>query len=123
MIEQIITKENLIEANEKRLVELKQDIETSNTEYIEREQRLTSLNEKLQRAEADHEKLSKAKEAIENSTNDSRVILQRLKVELESQEKEIRDKESRIHRLEVLSAIYRASKFFGGILIGMGVFF
>lgn len=123
IIEQIITKENLIEANEKRLVELKQDIETSNTEYIEREQRLTSLNEKLQRAEADHEKLSKAKEAIENSTNDSRVILQRLKVELESQEKEIRDKESRIHRLEVLSAIYRASKFFGGILIGMGVFF
>jgi len=123
MIEQIITKENLIEANEKRLVELKQDIETSNTEYIEREQRLTSLNEKLQRAEADHEKLSKAKEAIENSTNDSRVILQRLKVELESQEKEIRDKESRIHRLEVLSAIYRASKFFGGILIGMGIFF
>lgn len=123
MIEQIITKENLIEANEKRLVELKQDIETSNTEYIEREQRLTSLNEKLQRAEADHEKLSKAKEAIENSTNDSRVILQRLKVELENQEKEIRDKESRIHRLEVLSAIYRASKFFGGILIGMGIFF
>ena len=123
MIEQIITKENLIEANEKRLVELKQDIETSNTEYIEREQRLTSLNEKLQRAEADHEKLSKAKEAIENSTNDSRVILQRLKVELENQEKEIRDKESRIHRLEVLSAIYRASKFFGSILIGMGIFF
>ena len=73
--------------------------------------------------EADHEKLSKAKEAIETSTNDSRVILQQLKEELEKQEKEIRDKESRIHRLEVLSAIYRASKFFGGILIGIGIFF
>ena len=36
---------------------------------------------------------------------------------------EIRDKESRIHRIEVLSAIYRASKFFGGILIGVGIFF
>ncbi|MHA2185874.1 MAG: hypothetical protein ACXAAI_12845, partial [Promethearchaeota archaeon] len=30
---------------------------------------------------------------------------------------------SRIHRLEGLSAIYRASKFFGGILIGVGIFF
>ncbi|MCK4238342.1 MAG: hypothetical protein KAX33_04410, partial [Candidatus Lokiarchaeota archaeon] len=38
-------------------------------------------------------------------------------------EEEIRDKESRINRLEILSLIYRASKFFGGILIGMGIFF
>jgi F0F1-type ATP synthase assembly protein I len=72
--------------------------------------------------ESDHEKLRKAKEAIEGSTNDSRLILQQLKEELENQEKEIRDKESRIHRLEILSAIYRASKFFGGILIGAGIF-
>jgi chromosome segregation ATPase len=123
LIEQIIAKENLIDANEKRITELKQDIETSSMEYTEREQRLQSLTEKLKVLESDHEKLSKAKEAIENSTNDSRAILQKLKIELENQEKEIRDKESRIHRLEVLSAIYRASKFFGGILIGIGVFF
>ena len=123
LIEQIIAKENLIEANEKRVTELKNDIETSNTEYVEREKRLEALTEKLTRIETDHEKLSKAKEAIESSTNDSRAILQKLKVELENQEKEIRDKESRIHRLEVLSAIYRASKFFGGILIGIGIFF
>jgi chromosome segregation ATPase len=123
LIEQIISKENLIEANEKRVAELKKGIETSNTEYIEREKRLEALTEKLKRLETDQEKLSKAKEAIESSTNDSRTILQKLKIELESQEKEIRDKESRIHRLEVLSAIYRASKFFGGILIGVGIFF
>ncbi|MFW9880479.1 MAG: hypothetical protein ACFFG0_46010 [Candidatus Thorarchaeota archaeon] len=123
LIEQIITKENLIEANEKRIEELKKGIETLNTEYIEREERLEALTEKLKHVESEHEKLNKAKEAIENSTNDSRVILQKLKIELEGQEKEIRDKESRIHRLEVLSAIYRASKFFGGILIGIGVFF
>ncbi|MFX0105061.1 MAG: hypothetical protein ACFE75_06190, partial [Candidatus Hodarchaeota archaeon] len=123
LIEQIIAKETLIEANEKRIVDLKKDIDTSNMEYVEREQRLDSLTEKLKHMEAEHEKLNKAKEAIENSTNDSRVILQKLKIELENQEKEIRDKESRIHRLEVLSAIYRASKFFGGILIGIGVFF
>ena len=73
--------------------------------------------------ETEHGKLVKAKDAIESSTNDSKLILQRLKDELENQEKEIRDKESRIHRLEVLSAIYRASKFFGGILIGFGIFF
>ena len=106
-----------------RIALLKNDIETSNTEYVEREKRLEALTEKLTRIETDHEKLSKAKEAIESSTNDSRAILQKLKVELENQEKEIRDKESRIHRLEVLSAIYRASKFFGGILIGIGIFF
>ncbi|MCK4780090.1 MAG: hypothetical protein KAT57_07880, partial [Candidatus Lokiarchaeota archaeon] len=123
LIEQITSKENLIEANEKRMNVLKTDIETSNTEYIEREGRLEALTEKLKSVEADHEKLRKAKEAIETSTNDSRVILQQLKIELENQEKEIRDKESRIHRIEVLSAIYRASKFFGGILIGMGIFF
>ncbi len=123
LIEQIIAKETLIEANEKRIVDLKQDIDTSSMEYVEREQRLDSLTEKLKHMEAEHEKLNKAKEAIDSSTNDSRVILQKLKIELENQEKEIRDKESRIHRLEVLSAIYRASKFFGGVLIGMGIFF
>ena len=53
----------------------------------------------------------------------SRSIFQKLKVELDAQEKELRNKESRIHRLEVLSLIYRASKFFGGILIGLGIFF
>ncbi|GAJ12321.1 unnamed protein product, partial [marine sediment metagenome] len=37
------------------------------------------------------------------------------------QEEEIRDKESRIHRLEFLSLVYRLSKFFGGILIGVGI--
>jgi cell division protein FtsX len=102
---------------------LKKVIETSNTEYIEREKRLEALTEKLKHMESEHEKLIKAKEAIDSSTNDSREILQKLKLELESQEKEIRDKESRIHRLEILSAIYRASKFFGGVLIGIGVFF
>ncbi|MHA1932960.1 MAG: hypothetical protein ACW96X_10490, partial [Promethearchaeota archaeon] len=121
--EQINTKQNLIDANEKRVEDLKQDIETSSTEYIEIEQRLEALTEKFQHMETEHGKLVRAKEAIENSTNDSKLILQQLKEELENQEKEIRDKESRIHRLEVLSAIYRASKFFGGILIGFGIFF
>ncbi|KKL22489.1 hypothetical protein LCGC14_2434940, partial [marine sediment metagenome] len=116
-------KENLIEVNEKRIDDLKLNIETSNTEYFEREQRLGALTEKFKHMKADHEKLIKSKEAIESSTNDSRIILQKLKLELENQEKEIRDKESRIHRIEVLSAIYRASKFFGGILIGVGIFF
>ena len=121
--EQISVKENLIEVNEKRYDDLKLDIDISNTEYFEREQRLEAITEKLKHMEAEHEKLIKAKDAIETSTNDSRVILQKLKLELDNQEKEIRDKESRIHRIEVLSAIYRASKFFGGILIGIGIFF
>ena len=121
--EQISVKENLIEVNEKRYDDLKLDIDISNTEHFEREQRLEAITEKLKHMEAEHEKLIKAKDAIETSTNDSRVILQKLKLELDNQEKEIRDKESRIHRIEVLSAIYRASKFFGGILIGIGIFF
>ncbi len=121
--DQINVKVNLVEIYEKRIEDLKLDIETSNTEYFEREQRLNALTEKLKQKEADHEKLMKAKESIESSTNDSRVILQKLKLELENQEKEIRDKESRMHRLEVLSALYRSSKFFGGILLGFGVFF
>ncbi|MHA2036053.1 MAG: hypothetical protein ACW972_02500 [Promethearchaeota archaeon] len=121
--EQINSKQNLIDANEKRFEDLKKDIETSNIEHIEREERLDALTEKLKHMDSEHGKLVKAKEAIETSTNDSKLILQQLKEELENQEKEIRDKESRIHRLEVLSAIYRASKFFGGILIGFGIFF
>ena len=120
---QLSKKESLIEANEKRMEDLKQKIETTNMEYLERQERLNAVTEKMKQMVTDHEKLVKAKDAIENSTNDSRLILQQLKAELESQEKEIRDKESRIHRLEVLSAIYRASKFFGGILIGIGIFF
>ena len=121
--DQLSSKQNLIDANEKRVEDLKKDIEISNTEYIEREQRLVALTEKLHHVEIDHGKLVKAKEAIESSTIDSKAILLRLKEELDNQEKEIRDKESRIHRLEVLSAIYRASKVFGGILIGFGIFF
>ncbi len=121
--EQLSSKQNLIDANETRVEDLKKDIQTSNTEYIEREQRLEALTEKLSHMEIEHGKLVKAKEAIDSSTNDSKIILLQLKEELKNQEKEIRDKESRIHRLEVLSAIYRASKFFGGILIGFGIFF
>ncbi|MFX1590339.1 MAG: hypothetical protein ACFFC1_19575, partial [Promethearchaeota archaeon] len=84
---------------------------------------LNSLSEKLEYMQIEHDKLVKAKDVIDNSTNESKTLLQKLKIELENQEEEIRDKESRIHRLETLSFIYRLSKFFGGILIGVGVFF
>jgi hypothetical protein len=69
----------------------------------------------------EHEKLAKSKEVIDQSTIDAKTLLQKLKLELETQEEEIRDKESRIHRLEFLSLVYRLSKFFGGILIGIGI--
>ena len=121
--DQVLSKQDMIDAYDKRVEELRQDIETSSTEHIEREQRLDALTEKLQHMEIEHDKLIKAKESIESSTNDSRIVLKQLKEDLNNQEKEIRDKESRINRLEVLSAIYRASKFFGGILIGVGIFF
>lgn len=121
--EQIANKENLLEANEKRLQDIKQNIESTNSEYFQREERLNSLSEKLEDLQDEHDKLIKAKEIIDESTNDSRAVLQKLKIELDNQENEIRDKESRIHRLELLSTIYRISKFFGGILIGMGILF
>jgi F0F1-type ATP synthase assembly protein I len=84
---------------------------------------LNSLSEKLEDMQKDNEKLVKSKELIDESTNDAKALLQKLKAELENQEEEIRDKESRINRLETLSLIYRLSKFFGGILIGVGIFF
>ncbi len=121
--DQVEKTQNLFEINEKRVENLKAKIEVSNNEYKEREERLKALTEKLVYTEADHEKLIKAKEIIDVSINDSKIIFQKLKGELDSQEKEIRDKESRIQRLEVLSLFYRASKFFGGILICVGIFF
>ena len=121
--EQIANKDNLLEVNEKRLQDIKQNIESTNSEYFEREERLNSLSEKLEYSQNEHDKLIKAKEIIDESTKHSRVVLQKLKIELDNQENEIRDKESRIHRLELLSTIYRVSKFFGGILIGMGILF
>ena len=39
---------------------------------------------------------------------------------MEAQEKEIRDKESRISRLGFMSTIFRVSKVYGGISIGLG---
>ena len=66
--------------------------------------------------------IDKTKDLIEKSISDSKNIFQELKGNLDSQEKEIRDKESRINRLEFLSFVYRASKFFGGIIIGVGIF-
>lgn len=121
--EQIANKEDLLEVNEKHLQDIKQNIESTNSEYIEREERINSLSEKLEYMQNEHDKLIKAKEVIDESTNAYRAVLQKLKIELDNQENEIRDKESRIHRLELLSTIYRVSKFFGGILIGIGVLF
>ena len=121
ILEQISNQESLIKANETRLEDIKKDIETSNLEYAEREERLSSLTEKLDYMNNEHEKLAKSKEVIDQSTNDAKTLLQKLKLELETQEEEIRDKESRIHRLEFLSLVYRLSKFFGGILIGIGI--
>ncbi|MHA1508995.1 MAG: hypothetical protein ACTSO6_09870, partial [Promethearchaeota archaeon] len=97
------------------------DIDATSLEYAEREERMDSLNEKLSYMNVEHEKLVKSKEVIDHSTSDAKQILQTLKLELETQEEEIRDKESRIHRLEFLSLVYRLSKFFGGILIGVGI--
>lgn len=119
--EQITSKESLFKANEKRLEDIKQDIESSNLEYVEREGRVNALTEKVEYLQKEHDKLIKAKEVIDESTNDAKTLLQKLKLDLETQEEEIRDKESRIHRLEFLSLVYRLSKFFGGILIGIGV--
>jgi len=119
--EQITSKESLFKANDKRLEDIKQDIESLNLEYVEREGRLNSLTEKVEYLQTEHDKLIKSKEVIDQSTNDAKTIFQKLKLELETQEEEIRDKESRIHRLEFLSLVYRLSKFFGGILIGIGV--
>jgi chromosome segregation ATPase len=121
--EQIINKENLIEVSEKRLEDIKNAIGISTNEYNEREKRLIALTEKIDHVKPEFEKLVKTKEVIEKSISDSRSIFQKLKADLETQEKEIRDKESRINRLELLSFIYRASKFFGGILIGLGIIF
>ncbi len=119
--EQILSKENLVKANEIRLEDLKKDIEVTSLEYAEREERMASLDEKLSYMNVEHEKLVKSKEVIDLSTNDAKLLLQKLKLELDTQEEEIRDKESRIHRLEFLSLVYRLSKFFGGILIGVGI--
>jgi len=121
--EQIANKDNLLEVNEKHLQDIKENIESTNSEYFEREERINSLSEKLEYMQNEHDKLIKAKEVIDESTNASRAGLQKLKIELDNQETEIRDKESRIHRLELLSIIYRVSKIFGGILIGIGILF
>ena len=121
--EQVTSRENLIKVSEKRLEDIKNAIDTSTNEYSEREERIVALTEKIDDVTPEYERLVKTKDIIEESITDSRAIFQKLKTELESQEKEIRDKESRIHRLELLSFIYRASKFFGGILIGLGIFF
>ncbi len=121
--EQILGKENLISLNEKRLNELKVEIEIAIAEHNERENLLKSITEKLEYTEKEHEKLTKAKDTIDKSISESKEIFQQLKKQLDGQEEEIRDKESRINRLEILSLIYRASKFFGGILIGIGIFF
>jgi len=122
-LDQIDKKEDLINVSEKRLEDIKTAIEQSTKEYNEREERLIALTEKIDDLKPEYDKLVNTKEVIEKSIGDSRALFQKLKIELESQEKEIRDKEARIHRLEFLSFIYRASKFFGGILIILGIIF
>jgi len=117
-----VSKEDLIKVSERRLEDIKNSIDISIRENKEREERLVALTEKIDYLKPECDRLINSKEIIEKSINDSKTIFQNLKEELGSQEKEIRDKESRIHRLEVLSAIYRVSKFFGGILICFSIF-
>ena len=108
---------------EKRTRELKENIELSKKEYDEREERVAAMTEKFEAIEKEYEKLVNANEKIEQSIKDSKDLFEDMKKQLETQEEEIRDKESRIHRLETLGVIYRLSKFFGGLLIFVGLGF
>ena len=118
--EQINKKSELIEVNDKRLADIKNAIELSTTEYNEREERLVAITEKYDGFKEEYDQMVKTKEVIEESIQDSREIFQKLKAELEAQEKEIRDKESRITRLDFMSTIFRVSKVFGGMIITLG---
>ena len=120
LVEQSSKKEELIEVSEKRLSDIKNAIESSTKEYSEREERLVAITEKIDGFQDEYDNMVKTKEVIEVSINDSRELFQKLKDELDAQEKEIRDKESRISRLDFMSTIFRVSKVFGGVVIGLG---
>jgi len=49
--------------------------------------------------------------------------VENLKIELEKQEKVFQEKETKLHRLDVLSFIYRLLKFASGIMMAAGIIF
>jgi chromosome segregation ATPase len=115
--------ENLLNLKEQRVAEnssilkkLLSDIEIKRGEYNAKDIAQTKFRD-------ENENLAKIHQEIEQNIQESNVSFQKLKKDLEIQEKQIRDKESRIHRLEIFSFLYRISKIFGGFVLGIGLLF
>ena len=115
---QLRNKMNLREVNEKRIQDLQIKIEDMKNQYEDWGYKADYMKEKWILAKNDFHELKVRKNQIEESISESKELFKDMSQQLETQEKEIREKESRVHRLEVLGVIYRLSKFFGGILIG-----
>jgi len=115
---QLKNKMNLREVNEKRIQDLQIKIEDMKNQYEDWGYKADYMKEKWILAKKDFHELKARKNQIEESISESKELFKDMSQQLETQEKEIREKESRVHRLEVLGVIYRLSKFFGGILIG-----
>ncbi|OLS12249.1 MAG: chromosome segregation ATPase [Promethearchaeota archaeon CR_4] len=86
-------------------------------------EKVDALNQEITEKQQDRAELTSGNADIEKKIGESRKLFQQLKISLENEEKELREKESRIHRIEVMSFMYRTSKLFGGIFIFMGLLF
>ncbi|MEX2681094.1 MAG: hypothetical protein Q6373_005810 [Candidatus Sigynarchaeota archaeon] len=119
--EQVKSQEDVVKMKEDRAKELGVLTEKKNAELEAQAKLLNDLDKSLTEENEKYQNLVRINESIESAIKKSRNDVEDLKIELEKQEKVFQEKEMKLHRLDVLSFIYRMLKFVGGIMMGAGI--
>ncbi len=121
--QQLKSQEDVVKLKEDRANELGTLTEKKTAELDAQAKLLNDLDKKLTEGNEKYQNLLRLNESIEDAIKDSRKHVEDLKIELEKQEKVFQEKETKLHRLDVLSFIYRLIKFTSGIMMGAGIIF
>jgi chromosome segregation ATPase len=121
--QQVRSQENVVKLKEDRANELGTLTEKKTAELDAQAKLLNDLDKKLTEDNEKYQNLVRLNESIEVAITYSRKHIDEVKAELEKQEKVFQEKETRLHRLDVLSFIYRLIKVVGGIMMGAGILF
>nr|MDO8118994.1 hypothetical protein [Candidatus Sigynarchaeota archaeon] len=121
--QQVKSQESVVKLKEGRANELGVLTEKKTAELDAQAKLLNDLDKELTQGNEKYQNLVRLNESIETAITKSRKSVEDLKAELEKQEKVFQEKEMRLHRLDVLSFIYRLLKLVGGIMMGAGIIF
>jgi chromosome segregation ATPase len=121
--EEAKNQQSLIKIKDQRADELKNLVDKKNLEYETQVKQLTEIEQKIKGYNEKYENLVKVNESIDKVIGDSKARVDELKKELEFQEKSLQEKEKNMHRIEVLTFLFRMVKFVSGAMMAIGGIF